>query len=463
MCLTLLFFCRLPAQMPSLIDEDHDAYMRDPVLNNNENAEEKIRKNIFIKVTTNKNSCFVGEPVLVTYQLYSAIRSSSKVSKQPSFSNCSVVELTTDQPPVIQKVDDRYYRVFLIRKVELIPLKQGDLQMDIASVDNDVTFFSKENPYQSKTVTTTINSEPLKVEVKALPKDMPQNFSGVVGKFNIRARVDSNRIPKGENNSLKISITGDGNIPAISSPQIIWPASLEHFDIKDTQNIDKMSFPMHGTRTFEIPFISTKEGKIIIPKISFTYFNPSASAYETVYTDSIPLLVTHALAKSNEFKDIVTEDVSNRKYLWIVPAIALTVAFVWIISSKTNSRNRVKANDEPDKKENIPASNIKPSKPKTDFRAELNSLSEITDTPAFFSYVKALLKLALQQKMQTSETEDSVLLHMLNNASEDKEVVKEAEDIFNVCNFSLYTPVMEDNVKHLVHSKFNNLIERLAV
>lgn len=456
----------VPPSLPSLFDElqDNDAYNHGPVLNENEKPEDKIRDNIFIKVTTNKTSCYIGEPILVTYQLYSALRSQSKVSKQPSFSGCSVVELTTDQPPIIQKSGNKYYRVFLIRKVELIPLKEGDLKMDVASVESDVTFFSKDNPYSSETFSGITSSTPVTIEVKALPlKDMPSKFSGVVGKFNISAKVDSNEIAKGENNSLKISIKGEGNLPAITSPEINWPANLEHFDFTDSQHIDKMSFPMKGERTFEIPFVATKEGKIVIPQISFSYFDPSSSSYETVYTKPISIAVTHALAKAEEFKNIVTEDVSNRKYLWLVPAIALTVGFVWIITNKSKKKSEVVADRKPEEKVVQQADPIKLEKAKTDFKAELNMLSSITDTPVFFTYTKSLLTLALQEKLKTSETEEAVLVDMFDKKENNKHLVREADEIYKACNLSLYSPIVEDSVKNEVQVKFDDLINKLAV
>lgn len=461
-----------PPSLPSLLDglQKEDAYEKDPVLNGNENPQDKIHNNIFIKVTANKTSCYVGEPILVTYELFSALRSQSKVSKQPTFTGCSVVELTTDQQPVIQKSGDKYYRVFLIRKVELIPLKEGNLKMDVASVESDVTFFSKDDPYQSKTITGTTNSTPFDIEVKPLPvKDAPPSFSGVIGKFDISAKVDSNEIAKGENNTLKISIKGEGNLPAITSPEISWPAGLEHFDISDSQRIDKMSFPMKGECTFEIPFIGTKEGNITIPEIAFSYFDASSSAYKTVYTEPISIAVTHALSKSQKFKNIITRDVSNKKYLWIVPAIALVVAFGWFVSSKTKKKT-----DKPiaKKEDEIKINTVKEEtdkaidpvqmeKAKTDFKAELNMLASITETPVFFTYTKSLLTLALQEKLQTRETEEIILVEMLQ--FHDKRLAEEAKEIYNSCNLSLYSPIVEDDVKIEVQNKFNDLIRKLEL
>lgn len=457
-----------PPSLPSLFDElkDNDAYNRDPVLDDNEKPEDKIRDNIFIKVTANKTSCYIGEPILVTYQLYSALRSQSKVSKQPSFTGCSVVELTKDEPPVIQKAGNKYYRVFLIRQVELIPLKEGNLKMDAASVESDVTFFSKDNPYSSQTFSGFTSSTPFNVAVKALPaRNIPSEFSGVVGKFDITAKVDSNEIAKGENNSLKISIKGEGNLPAITSPEINWPDNLEHFEVIDSQRIDKLSFPMKGERTFQIPFIGTKEGNIVIPKIAFSYFDASSSSYQTVYTKPISIAVKHALAKTERFKNVVTENVSNRKYLWLVPAIALTVAFIWIMSSKSKKKSELvaMANDKRKQESVQQADPIELEKAKTDFKAELSMLSSITDTPVFFTYTKSLLTLALQEKLETSETEETLLVEMFDKKETDKRLVNEADEIYKACNRSLYSPIVENKVKNEVQAKFDDLINNLAV
>ena len=124
MCLHAINASAQQGQLPSLFPGDEDnSYAKNSILQPGENAQNKIHKLIFIKTSISKKSCFVGEPILVTYQLYTAISCHSRVTKQVAFSNCSVIEMTPNsEPDQIKREDDKIYRIQLIRRVQLIPL-----------------------------------------------------------------------------------------------------------------------------------------------------------------------------------------------------------------------------------------------------------------------------------------------------------------------------------------------------
>src|SRR4051794_22762688 len=286
------------AQLPSLIDdaqEDND-YMQSSVLRHGENPEDKIRSQIFVKTTVSKRTCFVGEPILVIYQLYTALYCQPKVVKQPAFNGCSLVEMTTDEPEYMDRENGKMYRVLLIRKVQLTPLQEGELLIPPAVVNNEVGFTSTENPYRLKNYSASVSSRPDSIQVKALPANMPTDYSGIAGgKFTISAKVDSTTVPQGENDVLQITIAGEGNIDAINQPAIKWPKGIEHFESTDSQHINKMNFPVHGNKTFAIPFIGTQQGNKVIPSVSFTFFNTTSQQFETISTQPITINVVKAL------------------------------------------------------------------------------------------------------------------------------------------------------------------------
>jgi len=63
----------------------------DEILKDGENIPKKINKNIFIKVISDKTTCSVGEPIIVTYKLYTRLKAESNVTKSPSFNGFSVI------------------------------------------------------------------------------------------------------------------------------------------------------------------------------------------------------------------------------------------------------------------------------------------------------------------------------------------------------------------------------------
>src|SRR5689334_18348160 len=115
--LVALHVCaQTPAQLPSLLD---GSTIQMPVLHEHEDPNSFIEKNIFVKVSASKSIVYAGEPILVTYKLYTSLNSQARVSRQPSFSGCSVMELSADNEPREVTINGKLFHVFIIRKVQV--------------------------------------------------------------------------------------------------------------------------------------------------------------------------------------------------------------------------------------------------------------------------------------------------------------------------------------------------------
>ena len=56
--------------MPDPFGPEPGEVDRDYLLRPGENVKEKIKKDLFLKVQVDKNTCYVGEPIVATYKLY---------------------------------------------------------------------------------------------------------------------------------------------------------------------------------------------------------------------------------------------------------------------------------------------------------------------------------------------------------------------------------------------------------
>ncbi len=468
----------LQQQLQSLFDDQGagSSFAQDPILKPGESPDEKIRNNIFVKVYTSKNTCYAGEPVLVTYKLYTALKSESKVVKQPAFSGCSVLEMTTDEPPVLEQLNGKNYRVFLIRKVQLTPLQPGELKLDMASVENDVSFALADKSYRTQSFTATLSNKPVSIQVKPLPeKNKPLNFSGLVGQFSIHAETSKGEIPAGDNNSLLIDVSGTGSVEHVNLPAISWPQGIDHFDASTKDNINKLNFPENGTRTFEVPFIGSQEGVTVLPPIVFNYFDPQKEQYREIHTDSIPLRFSKAVAKS--LKDnpaIIKDDFTTRKYLWIVPAIALVViGILWVTARKEKKRKRAGAgNTAGQSAQAVTTANTSPATarpveetpkpPGIDFEAALKMLPHIEDNQLFFSTAKQLLTQALREILPADNTEATQLVQQLKEDDRAGSLPQQCADLYRQCDHAIYSPFLQEENRTAVQQKLEELIKQLS-
>jgi hypothetical protein len=441
--LMLLYTVTLKAQQSSL-----PSLLNNQTKKNSDDDEVTalLKQKMFVKVTTNADKVFVGEPVMATYKFYVAMNISDQptVTKQPEFSGCSVKELNFQQGPEFENINNETYAVYTIRKVQLTPLDSGSLSMGKAFVNNFVQVDNPDDPYVTKKYNISVSNADDAVDVNELPKkNKPADFYGITGTFNITAAVPDAKIPVGENGHLIITIKGSGNLEAINKPEILWPLHVDHFDGTDSQHIDEDNFPISGDRVFDVPFVGTKEGTITIPPIHLSFFNTSTKDYETITTNNIAVVFTKALAKKDEFKNVVNYDISNRKYLWIVPAIAVVVALIGFISYK---RNKPKMQPVKPEANITPAPVFEQPQPvyhirfRTDFSRYLNDLENIKENKSFFEKSKNLLTKAVAERIDSNEYSEQVLLTELIEKTYNAPVCNKVSALYEAINLNLYAP-----------------------
>jgi len=133
-----------------------------------------------------------------------------------------------------------------------------------------------------KTVQKTLSSKPIKIEVSDLPKEgRPAGFSGAVGSFKIEAKIDKNQVQMNDAVTLKVRLSGSGNIKLANIPKLDITADIEQYDPKIATKINKNSNRISGYKTAEYVLIPRYEGNYTIKPIYFSWFDPSTKSYKT--------------------------------------------------------------------------------------------------------------------------------------------------------------------------------------
>lgn len=308
----------------------------DGVLKKGENINEKLRKNIFVKVDVDKTNLYEGDQLTATYKLYTRLPTNSSVTKVPAFKGFSAKDIELPNPPQAteEMVNGQLFKVFTIRKTLLFPLQSGNLELEPVEVDNQVRlvklvqnkrrgkdpfdeffndpsfrdpffddFFNRPDvEYEDVPYKTQCN--PVKITVKPLPVDgRPTSFNGAVGRFNMTAEVNKSKLSTDEALTLKVTISGQGNVNLLNNPKIDVTSGFEAYDPKVTDNIEKNSNPLSGSRTFEFVLMPTEAGEHVIPPVEFSYFDPSANAYKTIKSASFPINITQGKKVKSEKQD----------------------------------------------------------------------------------------------------------------------------------------------------------------
>jgi hypothetical protein len=331
----------------------------------------KIRENLFLKLIIDKQTCFIGEPLVATFKLYSRLQSRSNVIRNPGFYGFSVYDMieVDDKMESEEKLNGHWFDVHTIREVQLYPLQAGTFTIDAMELENQVEFYRStvnkkteqevtENMYgkdagkdkrdaNAEVYEMNIKSNRTVVTVKPLPaKNMRDTFAGAVGNLSISAFVEKDSLLKNEEGLLTVDINGAGNFQRVNAPVIDWPQNIEVFDpsVKDTFN--KQQVPLKGQRDFKYIFVTDKPGYYTIPSIPFSFFDLKTKTYKTVSTKPISIFISSKSKKTKPaIAPLITPGSKDRSYLWFIGAgtlILATLIFLFLKNKRNTARSEEK-------------------------------------------------------------------------------------------------------------------------
>ena len=81
-------------------------------------------------------------------------------------------------------------------------------------------------------VQKSIRTPKLTIDVSPLPSGKPASYCGGVGSFSISSSVSTTELKENEAVTLKLVISGTGNMKLIKTPEIKFPADFEVYDPK---------------------------------------------------------------------------------------------------------------------------------------------------------------------------------------------------------------------------------------
>ncbi|MEJ2195636.1 MAG: BatD family protein [Ignavibacteriaceae bacterium] len=271
-------------------------------------SNEEIAKNLFIKATVDKRKVFLGEQVTVTYKLYTRLNIAAQmsISKLPQYQGFWTEELETSTNIVFmtEVIDGKQFRVGTLKRAALFPTQTGKLEITPFELTVPIQIKKNRNrnnifddffndPFgNSKTIEFNAISDKITIDVLQLPqKNKPDSFKGAVGDFTFRADLDKTSAKTNEPVTLKIEISGNGNIQLVDMPELNLPTGFEKYEPKTSEKINNKNI-ISGTKTAEYLMVPRVVGKREIPAIKFSYFDPANKKYITKQSGPFTLNIT---------------------------------------------------------------------------------------------------------------------------------------------------------------------------
>lgn len=409
-------------------------------------------------------SPYLNEAVSVTYKILFSnnigIRG-FRVSKNPEYPSFYKEEIPIKQQEVSQtQYKGKTYRSVPISKVLLYPQKTGQIIIKPLEgiIDLEVVtgqgFFGR----QIGSVSKQISSGDTFINVKALPEEgKPENFSGAVGVFSIKATVEKNKIRTGETLSSKITLSGKGNFNLIELPSFTFPASFESYDPEKKEDLQTSHSGVSGSVTNIHTVIPQHKGNYSIPAVSFSFFNPNTKKYVTLSTQSLTISVAqgHFISQgkgvsfsSEQFMYLKTKSdwqstSEKNKFdtpffwiIWLLPLLGIPVGiFGW---------NRYKnLQNDSDRNRRLLADRLA--------RKYLSSAKKsFNNKNDFYEHLERGLHNYLKAKLhiETSELSKERIEAILNEKNVAPNTILQTLDLFSNCEKARYAPYTQTDIEN---------------
>lgn len=256
---------------------------------------------LFIKVSANKRRVHEQEPILLTYKVYTLVDLTSLKGNMPDLKgfHTQEVQLPQQKSYKIETVNGRPYRTVTWSQYVMFPQITGKLEIPSITFDGIViqqnrdvdpfeAFFNGGSGYVE--VKKKIKAPGLTIQVDPLPA-RPAGFSGGVGSFTISAQLNKTDIKANNPVTLRVIVSGRGNLKLIKKPEVKFPKDFDTYDAKVTDKTKLTSNGVEGNMVYDFLAVPRNQGKYEIPAIEFVYYDTEANAYKTVKTQAFTLNV----------------------------------------------------------------------------------------------------------------------------------------------------------------------------
>lgn len=436
-------------------------------------SNEELAKNVFVRAIPNKRNVVRGEQVIVSYKLYTKLNiSNPQLSKLPSYPGFWSEEL--DMPNNIGYETEMYngerFKTVEFKKVALFPTQTGELEVTPIQLTIPVVVRKKNNSRdafdqffnnsffgRTETIEYEAVSNTVKIDVKQLPlANAPASFGGAVGSYDFTGSIDKRTVKANEDFTIRLKISGTGNISLATLPEPQLPPGFEVYDPKKSESISREG-TVSGNKTAEYLIVPRIQGSKEIPVMEFTYYDLNSDRFVTKTVGPFNINVEKGDDEFNagnsgfskEDVQLLSKDIRFIKtktaliranevslipnWFWVSGIVPLVILFVFI---GINNRREKLSGDVKlmkfTKAEKIARGKLKAAK---------KALNE-QKLPVFYEEISKALYGYLEDKLGLSKSEMTLdrALSELRNRKITEDEIGSVKEIADKCEFARFAP-----------------------
>ena len=316
--------------------------------------------------------------------------------------------------------------------------------------------------------------------MKELPEGKPANFSGGVGEFTISSSISTQELKTNDAVTIKLVISGTGNMKLINTPEVKFPQDFEIYDPKVDNKFNLTRNGLAGSKVIEYLAIPRHAGNFTIPSIEFSYFDLKSQSYKTLKTEAYTLNVAKgegnadqvvANFTSKEDLKVLGKDIRYIKtgdtqltqkddyffgsigyILWYIIPLTLFVAFMLIyrkqaIENANVAKVRTKKANKMATKRMKNAGKLLAEKKSEAFYDEV--------LKALWGYISDKLSMPVSQ-LSKDNIEEELQKHQVSD-----ELIQSFINTLNECEFARYAPGNQNETMDKVYAASIDLISKM--
>ncbi|WP_302609617.1 BatD family protein [uncultured Bacteroides sp.] len=464
---------------------------------NNSSAQHSSRasvsnQDLFITATASKTSVFEQEAFVLTYKIYT--RESNlqlNNAKLPDFKgfHSQEIEMATNAKWTPEHYQGRNYYTTVYRQFVLFPQQSGKLYIEpaqfqmtvgkpIQSADPFDAFFNGGSSVIE--VKKSIVTPKIAINVNPLPAGKPVDFSGGVGEFTISSSINNKELNTNDAITIKLIISGTGNLKLISNPEIKFPDDFEIYDPKIDNQVRLTRDGLTGNKVIEYLAIPRHSGTYKIPEVSFSYFDIRSKTYKTLKTEEYEVNIqkgtgdaSQVIANFTNKEDlkVLGEDIRYIKLnkvalqpkgsffygsiaywlCYIIPFLVFTIFFIIYRKQAMENANVAKVRTK------------KANKVATKRMKLAGKLLSENKKDAFYDEVLKALWGYISDKLNipVSRLSKDNIEEKLRNHGVNEEHIKDFLDALNDCEFARFAPGDESQAMDKVYSSSIEVISKM--
>ena len=449
-------------------------------------------QDLFITASASKTNVYEQEAFVLTYKIYT--RESNlqlNNAKLPDFKgfHSQEIEMTTNARWTPEHYQGRNYYTTVYRQFVLFPQQSGKLYIDPAQFQMtvgkpvqsddpfDAFFNGGSNVIEIK---KSISTPKIAINVNPLPAGKPADFSGGVGEFNISSSINNKELKTNDAITIKLVISGTGNLKLISTPEIKFPDDFEVYDPKVDNQVRLTREGLTGNKVIEYLAIPRHAGTYKIPGVSFSYFDIRSKSYKTLKTEEYVINVEKGAGNADqvianftnkEDLKVLGEDIRYIKQnevtlqpkgsffygsmtywlFYIIPALAFIIFFIIYRKQAAENANVAKMRTK------------KANKVATKRMKLAGKLLSENKKDAFYDEVLKALWGYISDKLNipVSRLSKDNIEEKLRNHGVNEELIKEFLNALNDCEFARFAPGDENQAMDKVYSSSIEVISKM--